>query len=77
MSKPVTDGEGHLTELGELIADDKAVDVDEWLDVRVFGQGYPLRLVAVAKTIREGHALSMADRQYLSRFRRQRQLAFA
>ena len=30
LSKPILDGEGNLTELGELIADPKSLDLDAW-----------------------------------------------
>lgn len=32
IDKPIVDNEGNLTELGELIADDRAIDLDAWLD---------------------------------------------
>jgi len=32
LSKPIIDGEGNITELGELIADDKTIDLEAWLD---------------------------------------------
>ena len=75
LSKPIVDGEGNMTELGELIADDKAVDLDAWLDRKTFLQGYPLRLVAVAQKRAQGEALNENDRRYLNRYRKQRQLA--
>ncbi len=31
LNKPILDSEGNLTELGELIADDKALDLDGWV----------------------------------------------
>jgi len=36
LQKPITDGDGHLSELGDLIADDKALDLAEWLDINTF-----------------------------------------
>jgi hypothetical protein len=73
LSKPIIDGEGNMTELGEMIADDKAIDVDEWLDVKVFQAGYPLRLVAIAQKVSQGVNLSHYDRTYLYRFRKKTQ----
>jgi hypothetical protein len=73
LSKPIVDSEGNMTELGELIADDKATDMDEWLDTRVFDLGYPLRLVAIAQKVRQGANLGNADRYYLWKFRRRHQ----
>jgi hypothetical protein len=69
LSKPIVDGEGNMTELGELIADDKAPDLDEWLDTRLFQLGYPSTLVEIASYIREGKALTHAQHCYLWRFR--------
>ena len=73
LSKPIVDGEGNMTELGELIADDRAVDMAEWLDLRLFEAGYPLRLVAIAQKISQGVALSHYDKNYLWRFRKREQ----
>jgi len=36
LNKPIIDSEGHTTELGELIADDKTLDLDAWVDFRDF-----------------------------------------
>ena len=73
LSKPIVDSEGNMTELGELIADDKATDIDKWLDTRLFEAGYPLRLVDIAQKVRQGVNLSSYDRLCLYRFRRKQQ----
>jgi hypothetical protein len=73
LSKPIVDGEGNMTELGELIADDQASDFDEWLDIRLFETGYPLKLIEIARHIREGRALTATEHQYLWRFRKRQQ----
>jgi len=70
LSKPITDSEGNLTELGELIADDKAIDLDAWLDAKTFEQGCPQRLIGIAHKRRDGIPLNEVDRRY---FNRQRQ----
>jgi hypothetical protein len=69
LSKPIVDSQGNMTELGELIADDKATDFDEWLDTRLFETGYPSTLVEIASYLREGKALTHAQHCYLWRFR--------
>ncbi len=56
------DSEGNTTELGELIADDKAIDLDEWLDIKTFLSGCPQRLIAIAERTTEGQALTVAER---------------
>ncbi|MCL0092221.1 hypothetical protein M1N92_00870 [Dehalococcoidia bacterium] len=73
LSKPITDEDGNVTELGQLIADDKAIDVLDWIEADTWQLGYPQRLVNIANKIQRGEALSDKDRQYLSRYRRKAQ----
>jgi hypothetical protein len=73
LSKPITDSEGNITELGELIADDKAIDLAEWLDRKTFLLGCPQRLIAIADKIRKGEGLTATDSQYLWRYRKRQQ----
>ena len=62
-----------MTELAELIADDRALDLPEWLDDKTFLIGYPQRLVDIAHKISQGHALAGADRKYLWKWRKRGQ----
>ncbi|MCJ7792156.1 MAG: hypothetical protein MUP49_07115, partial [Dehalococcoidia bacterium] len=48
LSKPITDADGNVTELGDTIADDKAIDIGAWLDARTFLLSFPNRLVQIA-----------------------------
>ena len=73
LSKPIVDNEGNTTELGELIADDKALDLDAWLDTKTFLQGCPQRLLAIANKTTEGQSLTHYERNYLWRFRKREQ----
>ena len=73
LSKPIVDGDGHITELGELIVDNKALDLAEWLDINTFLLGYPQRLIDIAEKIRDGEALSEYERLHLFRFRQREQ----
>ncbi len=73
LNKPIIDGEGNLTELGELIADDKAIDLDAWVSDSTWEIGYPKRLVAIAYKLKAGIPLTKTDRQYLWRFRKAEQ----
>jgi hypothetical protein len=73
LNKEVVDADGNVTELGELIADDKALDLAEWLDIKTFLLGCPDRLIAIAEKIQEGKALSNKEHQYLWRFRQKEQ----
>jgi len=73
LQKPITDGDGHLTELGELIADDRAIDLEAWLNEATWRLGYPQRLVDIAQKINEGEALTNREHQYLWQFRQKDQ----
>lgn len=73
LNKPIIDGEGNTTELGELIADDRAIDLDAWLDARIFLLGFPKRLMEIADKLNNGHNLTPADSRYLYKFRRREQ----
>jgi hypothetical protein len=69
LNKPIIDGEGNLTELGELIADDKAIDLDAWVSDSTWEIGYPKRLVNIAYKLKAGEALTHGELCYLSRLR--------
>ena len=73
LNKPITDSEGNLTELGELIADDRTLDLDAWLDARTFLLTSPDRLINIAEKIRQGESLTPTDSQYLWRYRKREQ----
>ena len=73
LNKPIIDSEGNTTELGELIADDKALDLDAWVDARTFLLGFPQRLLLIADKLNSGQSLETRDRMYLSRFRQREQ----
>jgi len=74
INKPIIDSEGNITELAELIADDKALDLEEWLDAKTFLIGAPIRLKQIARKLNKGEALACPERNYLSRLRKKRQL---
>jgi len=73
LDKPVIDADGNTTDLGNLIADDKALDLEAWADARTFLLGCPNRLVTIAFKRMEGTPLSDRDRDYLRRFRQREQ----
>jgi len=73
LDEPITDDEGNLTDLGELIADDKAIDLDEWLDSKTWLLGCPKRLIAIAHKRQDGTPLEPKDQEYLRRFRQKEQ----
>jgi hypothetical protein len=73
LNKPIIDSEGNITELGELIADDKAIDLDQWLDIRIFLLNAPLRLKQIALKIENDQTLTGAERKYLAKLRKRNQ----
>ena len=73
LNKPIIDSEGNVTELGELIADDKALDLDAWLDIRTFLLGCPQRLIAIAQKRLDGIPLNNAEMKYLCKWRKREQ----
>jgi len=77
LNQPVTDDEGNVTELGDLIADDKALDLIEWVDARTWLLGAPLRLKGIAAKRSKGEVLTHAERQYLSKLRKRQQISLA
>ena len=70
LSKPIVGDDGQISELGELIADDKALDLAEWLDIRTFLLGCPQRLIDIAKKIVADIPLNNADKLYLGKWRK-------
>jgi len=73
LSKPVVDSEGNLTELGELIADDKAIDLDQWLDAKTFLRGCPQSLIGIARKRTNGLPLTKYEQLYLCRLWKRQQ----
>ena len=73
LNKPIVDEDGHISELAELIADDKAIDIEAWLDEATWRLGYPQRLVEIVRKIAKDEPLSGYDRLYLYRFRQKEQ----
>ena len=77
INEPITDENGNLTELSNLIADDNALDMEAWQDAKTWLLGAPIRLKMIAMKRRDGEKLTHAERQYLSKLRKRRQLSLA
>ncbi len=73
LEAPIVDGEGNLTELGELITDDTALDLAAWTDINTFIRGCPNRLLEIAGKIQDGEALTKGEHCYIQRFRKREQ----
>ena len=63
------DGDGDTTELWQTLADDKAIDLEAWLNARVWLLGCPQRLVQIAYKRYIGKTLDNKEDCYLRRFR--------
>jgi hypothetical protein len=71
----IDNGDGDTTELIETVADDRAIDLDAWLDTRTFLLGCPHRLVQIANKINKGQTLTHGDRTYLWKWRKREQIS--
>ena len=67
------DEDGNQIELIDTLADDKAIDLEAWLDRSVWELGFPKRLADIARKIAYGIPLTNKDHQYLWRFRQREQ----
>ena len=73
LNTDIYDGDGNTTELIDTVADDKAIDLDAWLDARTWLLGCPRRLVQIASKRLKGIGLTNKEHQYLWRFRQKEQ----
>jgi hypothetical protein len=73
LNTEIDDGEGNTTELIDTLADDKATDIEAWLERSTWELGYPKRLVEVIRKKLYGIPLTNADMIYLCRFRKREQ----
>ena len=63
------DADGNRHTLKDTVADDKAIDLDAWLDKGTWLLGCPIRLIEIAHKRLEGKPLNKADQTYLTRYR--------
>jgi len=74
LNDTIDDGDGNSIELIETLADDKAIDLEAWVDARTWLMGCPRRLVKIAFKKDRGKPLDKNDQKYLERYR-QKELA--
>jgi DNA-directed RNA polymerase specialized sigma24 family protein len=74
LNEEIDDGEGNSIELYQTIADDKAINLDAWLDAKTWLNGCPSRLIAIADKKVKGKPLNGKELTYLCRYR-QKELA--
>ena len=63
----IEDGEGNTVRLIDTIADDKAIDLDQWLDDKQFLYHFPIKLVRLAYKKDNGYPLTNAEKIYFYR----------
>jgi len=68
------DDDGNENELLDVLADDNAIDLDMWLDVKTWLLGCPYRMVQIVRKKVNGQRLSSADRNYLWKYRKKSQI---
>jgi len=73
----VADSEGNETELCQMLADDKAIDVEAWLDAKLWLYRAPARLVKIAYRKVSGLPLADNERNYLYQQRKKYQAKLA
>ena len=74
LNSVIDDGEGDTTELIDTLADDSAINLEAWLDARVWLMGCPKRLLEIAHKKVSGFALDGNDQRYLNRHQKQLRL---
>jgi len=73
LDSETTDSEGNTVRLIDTVADDKAIDIEAWLDINLWLSGCPMRLVQIAQKRVDGITLTKTDRQYLWRYLKREQ----
>jgi hypothetical protein len=76
LNSEINNGDGDGIELIDTVADDKAIDLDAWLDARTWLLGCPKRLIVIAGKRFKGIPLNNAEMIYLCRFRQKEQKRF-
>ena len=75
LNQEIEDGEGDSVELWESIADDKAIDLEAWIDSKLWLARCPKRLIEIAHKRAKGEALKGNELVYLARHRKKYQKA--
>ena len=73
LNTELEDTEGNTVELIDTLADDKAIDLDQWLDYKTFRLGCPDRLIQLAVKRHKGIPLNDTEQRYFTR-QRQKEL---
>ncbi len=73
LNAEINNGDGDGIELIETIADDKAIDLEAWIDASIWLLGCPSRLIEIANKRVKSIALDNKEKCYLWRFRQKEQ----
>jgi len=73
LNEQIDDGEGNSVELYQTLADDQAIDLEAWVDARIWLRGCPRRLVRIAVKRYKGKPLTDREKHYLA-YHREKQL---
>jgi len=65
LNTELNNGDGDSIELIDTVADDKAIDLDAWLDARTWLLGCPKRLIVIAGKRLKGIPLNDREKHYL------------
>ena len=68
LNTDIDDGDGNTTELINTLADDKAIDLDAWLDCKTFLLGCPKRLIGIAHKRVRGIPLNRKEQTYFNHY---------
>lgn len=74
LNEEIGDDDGNSIELYQTIADDNAINLDVWLDAKIWLASCPERLVTIANKRAIGKPLGKTEARYLERYR-QKELA--
>ena len=73
LNTELEDIDGNTVRLIDTLADDEAIDLDQWLDAKTFRLGCPDRLIQLAVKRHKGIPLNQTDQRYFTR-QRQKEL---
>jgi hypothetical protein len=69
LNETIEDNDGDSVELSETLADDKAIDLEAWVDAKTWLHSCPRRLVKIACKKVKGKPLAWKEHKYLERYR--------
>jgi len=68
LNDTIGDDDGNSIEVSETLADDRALDLEAWVDAKTWLYGCPRRLVKIATKRYKGKPLTSNEQRYLNRY---------